>query len=152
VADVLDRRELKRKELVEQIADAQKAAASPLGDAWKDCRSLIDALDKAPDQADARTRLRAAIRRTIESVWCLFVARGVDRIAAVQMFFAGGTHRDFLIQHRAAHANAASRRCATWSVKSFADDMAAGDFDLRNQQHARAVERLLEMRKLDLRY
>jgi hypothetical protein len=65
VADVLDRREMKRKELTERIAQVQKVAASPLGDAWKNCRSLIDALDTAPD---ARTRLRAAIRRTVESV------------------------------------------------------------------------------------
>src|SRR5262249_17459574 len=43
-------------------------------------------------------RLRSAIRRIVEDIWCVFVSRGRERIALVQAFFKGvGWKREFTI-------------------------------------------------------
>jgi DNA invertase Pin-like site-specific DNA recombinase len=142
LADVLERHESERKRLADELVEARQEAAVPLAEAWSDCRSLLDALDKAPDQNDARTRLRAAIRRITESVWCLFVGHGADRVAAVQVYFTGGTRRDYVILHRPAKANAAARTKSEWWVRSMADT-APGPFDLRKHRDAARLEKAL---------
>src|SRR5262249_34901733 len=109
VADVLEQQEAEAKLLTVQIGEARQEEASPLGEAWGDCQTLLDAIDRAPEPEEARVRLRAALRRIVEEIWCLFVDRGIVRLAAVQVWFAGGAHRDYLIMHRGSHANAASK-------------------------------------------
>ena len=49
---VLRSLEGKRAAAAEELARAKREAASPLSEAWGECRSLVDALDKAPDPAD----------------------------------------------------------------------------------------------------
>jgi len=93
--DVLRALEKKRLEISEELAQAQREASSPLSGTWGEYPSLLDALDSAPDPVDVRTRLRGALRRMTEEIYCLFVGKGPWRIAAVQAFFAGGAHRSF---------------------------------------------------------
>lgn len=150
LVEVLRELEAERLEVVEELAVARREAASPVGAALGECKTLAETLAGAEDQIEARTRLRAAIRRAIESIHCLFVARDPVRLAAVQIQFAGGARRLYLIQHKRGHGSqAAVKRPATWSAYSFADAAPAADaIDLRNAKDAAKVEKLLE--RLDL--
>jgi hypothetical protein len=103
----------------------------------------LSSLNSAPDLEDARTRLRAAIRRIVESIWCVFVAKGPGRLAAVQLFFAGGATRSYLIHHKRGYGNFKGvRRPPSFTVRSFADQ--GGGFDLRNPAHAAELAAKLE--------
>jgi hypothetical protein len=147
VADVLERHEQEQKELGQQMVAAWQETSSPLGEAWGEAQTLADAIDAAPDADDARVRLRAALRRVVKEIWCLFIgferpARGsATRLAAVQLWFEGGSHRDYLIHHRPATGGSVGIRPARWEVRSFASK--AGEFDLRNRKHAAELERVL---------
>jgi DNA invertase Pin-like site-specific DNA recombinase len=150
LADVLGRLEAKHKQLAGELASARQEAASPLGAAWGDCKSLLDALDHAPNPADAQVKLRAAVRRITESVWCLFVGRGRLRVAAVQLWFQGGQRRDYLVVSRAGMANGHTRREARWWVRSAADVVGTAPLDLRKRQDARDLEKALLEAGLEL--
>jgi hypothetical protein len=105
-------------------------------------QTLAEALQKATDPADARLRLRLALRRIVDGIWLLVVPRGRVRLCAVQVYFAGGKrHRDYLIFHRAA----GNHRPAAWWARSLASAAgAAGELDLRKRAHARQLQGLLE--------
>ena len=150
LVDVLRTVEGERVKVVEELAVARREAASPAGAALGEFKTLADALAEAENQTEARTRLRAALRRAVESIHCLFVARDPFRLAAVQVQFAGGARRLYLIQHRRGHGSqAAIKRAASWSARSFADDVpAATTIDLRKPADAAKVEKLLE--RLDI--
>jgi DNA invertase Pin-like site-specific DNA recombinase len=149
-------RELRRlggreKELQARLLDEQEKAAVPLAAAWKDAHSLMGALDAAPDPADARIRLRAALRRVVESAWLLVVGRGHDRLAALQIFFAGGERsRSYLILSRPPKANGRGRTEGGWWARSLAAVVKAGDLDLRRPEDAAALEELLTALDLDV--
>jgi DNA invertase Pin-like site-specific DNA recombinase len=162
VADVLERHEAERAALEEQLAEARQAEASPLDAAWRDCGSLLDVLDGAerqpgkgrkrsarPDAEEARVRLRAALRRVVEGVWCLLLGRGKLRVAAVQFWFTGGAHRDYLIVHQAATGGSVGVRSARWWVRSLKQASASANFDLRKPEDARELE--AELAAADLR-
>jgi DNA invertase Pin-like site-specific DNA recombinase len=135
--------EARKKEWGAKLLDAKAARACPAEQAWREYGSLLDVLDKAPDKADARLRLRAALRRIVEGIWMLVVPRGIDRLAAVQVWFAGGErHRDYLIFHRPAKSNGKKRVEGAWWARSLAD-AAPGGLDLRKRDHARRLEKAL---------
>jgi hypothetical protein len=98
------------------------------------------ALDAAPDPEDARLRLRAAIRRVVESVWLLVVRRGSLWLCAVQVYFRGDGHRDYLIHYQPA----GNSRPGGWSAHSRADLARLGDVDLRKPEDAAALQPPLE--------
>jgi DNA invertase Pin-like site-specific DNA recombinase len=148
--DVLRTLERKRVAAAEDLARAKREAASPLSAAWGDYRSLVDVLEGAPDPVDARTRLRAALRRMTEAFYCLFVGRGEWRVAAVQAFFTGGARRSFVILHRPAKANKTGTcRPAEMYVRSFAGQAKPDDLDLRRRKDAKALEGALEAVDVD---
>jgi hypothetical protein len=142
VADVLERHEAKKKTLSEQLAEARQKAASPLGEAWKQCGSLLGVLETGPNADEVRVKLRAALRRIVEGIWCLFIGRGALRIAAVQVWFTGGACRDYLIVHRPATGGSVGVRPAQWWVRSLAV-VSPGDLDLRRREDARLLEAAL---------
>jgi DNA invertase Pin-like site-specific DNA recombinase len=130
-----------RGKLAAEQAAAQREAASPLSESWNEFRSLADLL-REDTSDELRVKVRAALRRSIESVYCLFAVRGALRIAAAQVWFAGGSHRDYLILHRAATRGAVGDRPARWWVRSLAAT-APGPLDLRKQKDAaKLAERL----------
>jgi hypothetical protein len=131
-----------KKTIAEELSEARQEAASSRGEAWGECRSLLDALRAAPDAVESRVRLRAALRRIVESIWCLFVARGSLRLAAVQIWFTGGAHRDYFILHRPAQGGSIPSRPAQWWARSLAE-VTPGELDLRNRKHAASLERAL---------
>jgi DNA invertase Pin-like site-specific DNA recombinase len=144
LARVLRQLEARRKGLADRLADARLRAASPASEAWGEAKSLLDVLAAAPDPADAKLRLRAVLRRLVESVWLLVVPRGRDRLCAVQMWFTGGERRrDYLIYHRPDRANQHGVAKGGWSARSLADVAAPGDLDLRRPEDAHLLEQHL---------
>jgi hypothetical protein len=113
--------------------------------------SLIQAIEQAPDPNDVRIRLRAVLRRVIESIWVLVVPRNLVRLCAVQIRFAeGDQRRSYLLMHRPPKANGVSRREGAWWARSFADAVpAAADFDLRRPEDVAELERVLGLVDLD---
>jgi DNA invertase Pin-like site-specific DNA recombinase len=131
--------------VLDQLAEAAQKAAHPLSETWGEFGSLADVLDNAPDPEDARLRLRACLRRMVESMWLLVVPRGTTRLGAVQVWFTGNKrHRDYLLYHR----GAGNRRAGASRVWSFAEAAVPGTLDLRKPAHAARLEKVL--RALDL--
>ncbi len=143
----LRRKETRLGEVNKLLLEAQKRAANPLSTAWGEAQSLIDVLESAPDKEDCRLRIRTALRRIVDSIWLLVVPRGIERLAAVQIWFAGGEHhRDYLILHRPPRANARARTEGGAWCCSLADAAKLGPTDLRNPKKALGVaEELAEM-------
>jgi DNA invertase Pin-like site-specific DNA recombinase len=131
----------RRKELAEALEKAQREAASPLSECWGQFRSVAELLAK--DRSDElRLKVRAALRRAVESVCCLFVRRGGLRLAAVQVHFRKSDRvRSYLIvcEQRRANGHQVSRP-ARWRARSLAEAGHAGDLDLRDPAHAASLE------------
>jgi DNA invertase Pin-like site-specific DNA recombinase len=143
-------KEGRKAELVEQLSLARQRAANPLSTAWGEAQSLLKVLESAPDPEDARLRLRAALRRIIESVWLVVVPRGSVRLCAVQIYFSGGRRRDYLIFHRAGRGGAVKASPSQWWAKSLARAVEDGGLDLRDKSHAAKLERVLMGLDLDV--
>ena len=103
----------REKALTEQLAQAQREASSPPSETWGEMRSLVEVVRKAPNQDEARQRLKAAVRRVVEGVYCLFVGRGAVRVAAVEVWFTNGKRRCFLLGHEQARVGRPGR---SWSL------------------------------------
>jgi DNA invertase Pin-like site-specific DNA recombinase len=146
LAKVLRRLEGEKQELEGKLAEARQKAAHPLGEAWKGVRSLLTALDDAPDPEDVRLRLRAVLRRVIDSIWVVVTGgRRGDRLAAAQVWFAGGgRHRDYLIMHRAVRNNGSVRREGGWWARSLAEVAGPDGLDLRDRQLAEELAAALD--------
>jgi DNA invertase Pin-like site-specific DNA recombinase len=114
-------RELEGQEagLKAQVDKARLKDARPVGEAWQEFGNLVDVLDRAEDPADARLRLRAALRRVVEGVWLLVQPQGHDRLAAVQVRFVGGGERQYLIWHRRPRSNGKVREEGWYRTLSF---------------------------------
>lgn len=119
LAKVLRHQESRLQEIEDQLAVAKQNAASPLDANWTECQGIIEALASAPDPADAKLRLRSALRRIIERIWVLVVPHGRDRLAVLQAYFGGGARRTYLIFHRAAKANGSARQPGRMWVQSW---------------------------------
>jgi DNA invertase Pin-like site-specific DNA recombinase len=115
VAEVLRTLEPRERELAGQLDDVRERQAKPLSASWTEAKGLLDALDAAPDKTEARMRLRNALRRVVGSIWMLVTARGRDRFASVQIWFADGQRaRDYFIAHRPPRSNGKARKPGTW--------------------------------------
>ena len=154
VVRALGKKEGRRKELAAKLAEVRQRSAHPLSESWGEAQSLLRVLAAAPDQREARLRLREALRRIVSEIRILVVPHGRDRFAAVQVWFAtgeGSRHRDYLVQHRAALVagnRGVVRRGSGWSVRSFADGGIGGELDLRVKAQASRFEKDL-LRLLD---
>ncbi len=137
----------RKRDLAARLAEARLDAAHPLSESWGEAQTLADAIDNAADPRDARLRLRAALRRIVDSVWLLVVPRGLDRLAAVQIRFAGGErHRDYLLMYLPATPHREGRWCQPYSS---ADVAALSALDLREPAHAKRLEAVLLAADLD---
>jgi DNA invertase Pin-like site-specific DNA recombinase len=149
LAEVAYQLEARERDLDAELTKARQKAATPAEEAWSEAHTLMDLIDNAPDPDDARLRLRAALRRIVDSIWLLVVPRGRDRLASVQVWFADGErHRDYLILHRPPKSNGKARQEGGWWARSLAGVAAPGDLDLRDRGQAGGLARDLE--KIDL--
>jgi DNA invertase Pin-like site-specific DNA recombinase len=144
ISRVLRGLESSRKDTAAKLAAARQKAAHPLSASWGEAQSLLDVLDQAGDPMDVRLRLRAALRRIVESIHVLIVPRGYCRLAALQVRFAGSErHRDYLILARRMKANGRSRTAGGWWCCELDDAVRLGPRDLRKPEDARKVEAFL---------
>jgi DNA invertase Pin-like site-specific DNA recombinase len=119
VADVLERREDELKIWKAERETALSLSASPLGEALGEAKTLVDALGSE----DNRARLRSILLRIVPSMQCIFVKRGYGRLAAVQLHFAGGARRDYLVwYHPHGHNIKGSRRRGWWKARTMHSD------------------------------
>lgn len=91
-----------------------------------------------PTDENTRLRLRSAIQRIVAGMWLLGVSRGQERLVAVQIDFASGERRSYLI--RQCPAKSIGRQAKTiirgwWQVRSWTDEqlrkaMMPAQFDL----------------------
>lgn len=140
--------EEKHKELVERLTEARQKAANPLSEAWGEAKTLLGTLDSAPDPDDLRLRLRAVLRRLIDSIWLVVVPQGRYRLCAAQVWFSGGKkYRSYLIFHRPARSNGKSRVEGAWCCRSIThpdDGLPFYSGDLRDSQEALWAQEGLE--------
>ncbi len=108
-----------KKELTLQLEKATAEAACREGDNLGECVSLIGLLDEAPeDERDTlRSRVRAALRRVVESIWIVIAPGPSSRLTYIQVFFKGGRSREYLLYDLQGRKS----RPAAWSVASWAD-------------------------------
>jgi hypothetical protein len=142
--------EARKADLAARLAEAREKAAHPLSETWGQAQSLVGLVDGASDPADVRLRLRAALRRMVDSIWLLVVPRSLSRLCAVQIWFADGKrHRDYLILNTPPKANQWGRSEGGWSAYALASAVKAGELDLRRPEHARQLEEVLAAVPLD---
>ncbi len=151
VAEVLEEKEERAKALARELDAARQEAAAPLSEAWGECRTLAVILEGVIEEKreEVRLRLRAALRRTVAGIHCVFAARGRLRLAYVQAnFHAGllpehpGHTRYFLVLSVPGVGGWVCQRAAAWCAASW-PERDAGDCDLRNPEDAAGVYGLL---------
>lgn len=129
--------EASQGDLAARLALARQRAEHPLSECWGEGQTLMGALASAADPRDARLRLRAILRRIVDSVWLLVVPRGLDRLCAVQIWFSGERRcRNYLLLYKRGEAKAIR-------PPSIAKVMSADDLDLRRREDAEALEQVL---------
>jgi DNA invertase Pin-like site-specific DNA recombinase len=131
--------EAEESSLEEQRRVAQREAATPLSEAWGQALTLLDCIETASD----RLRLRTLLRRIIKNIRILVVPRGRDRLAAVQLFFAEGGRRDFLILHRPRRAEGRKEKRIVPGCVKCRSCREANGLDLREPAHVVALQRAL---------
>jgi DNA invertase Pin-like site-specific DNA recombinase len=136
LADVMRSQEATEEDVAGQLQEELSKTVKPAERAWKELPDLVRLIKDAKDPADVRLKIRAVLRRVVEEAWVLIVPRGCYRLTAVQVFFAGGARREYLIVHR----TAGYRRAGGWTAVSLAE---AGALDLRDRRDVRRLEELL---------
>jgi DNA invertase Pin-like site-specific DNA recombinase len=139
VAAKLSELNTRRQKETDELAEAQREAASPISEVWGEFRTLADMLAETPSN-ELRAKVRSALRRSIESVTCLFVGKGETRLCAARVQFTTGAHRDYIIEVRRKYNRQEPPPprvvSATWTD-------GPGALDLRDPNHAEDVERAL---------
>jgi hypothetical protein len=133
-----------RTALQAQLADVRLEPESPVSVSWGEFRYLAGAVAAGGDEA--RERLRAHLRETVEEITVMVVppagsaVAGRPRLVIAQAHFRGGTRRLFSIRY--------SRTSGEWTSYSAADTKAVpfrarrlhavvlGELDLRIPEHA----------------
>jgi DNA invertase Pin-like site-specific DNA recombinase len=139
IARRITRLEARLCDLSKRLSEAQQKAANPLSATWGEMQALPKKLTE-----EQRLRLAVVLRQIIASVFLLVVKRGRDRLAAVQIWFAGAErHRDYLVFHKATRANKSSCTGSSWLACSLDDVVKLGPRDLRQTADAQKVEALL---------
>jgi DNA invertase Pin-like site-specific DNA recombinase len=131
-----------RKDLIAQLDHARAEAASREAGNVGEFVSLVKLLDDAEPESldDLRARLRAALRRVVQSMHALVVPRGRNRLVAVQAWFVGGgRHREYVM----VFLPATTSRPTLVKTLSLADVSSADSLDLRKAAHARRLEKVL---------
>lgn len=136
-------KEARLAEVAKLLDGARQKASHPLSEVWGQFCTLTEAIEAAPDPIDARLRLRSALRRVVDSIWILVIARGHDRLCAVQVWFTEDGHRDYIILHRPLKSNGKKTTPGSWLAGSLADVCAPDNLDLRRREDAAALEQLL---------
>ena len=145
LAAVLRDREAAEEEVAKELQEELARSVRPVEKAWQELPDLADSIQKADDPEAARLRLRTVLRRMIDDIRLLIVRRASWQLRAVQIFFTGGAHRDYLVANQVA----GNRRPGGWWARSL-DPSLATDLDLRDQKIAHGLATTLERIDLNL--
>jgi DNA invertase Pin-like site-specific DNA recombinase len=132
-----------KKDVATRLEKAKAEAATSEAEVLGEAQSLVVLLADAEgaELLELRTKIKARVLQLVSEMWMLVVPRSGDRLAALQVWFAGSKRRrDLLILHRPR---------AGWWARSLADVAAPGDLDLRNRDHAARLEAVLAGLDLD---
>jgi DNA invertase Pin-like site-specific DNA recombinase len=138
LAAVVREKEAEEERLAGELQDELARSAVPAEKAWREFRSLADVIKGADDPDAVRLKVRTLLRSAVESIWVLIVPKGATRLCAVQVCFAGGARRHYLIAHR----TAAYRRREEWRPWSFGE-AAPGEWDLSDRGDAALLAKKL---------
>jgi hypothetical protein len=117
------------------LAEAEQLTATPLTESWKEAATLAG-LNPDDDTDKRRQRIRAALRRCIESITCLFVpTTGRDRLAIVRVRFMSGGVRVYVVWNQQPRAGIVERTPGQW----WAHSHPARNFDMGNDSPARTI-------------
>jgi DNA invertase Pin-like site-specific DNA recombinase len=149
--DLIQDLQNERKQVSERLAELEEQDAGHPAADLGETHTLIDLLAQTPPEQreELRRRLKARIRLLVAEMWVLIVAKGRDRLCAVQMYFRSGKHRDYVVWHRPGKSYGKGRAEAHWEALSSADVQALGALDLRKHKHAAKLERALAGLDLD---
>jgi DNA invertase Pin-like site-specific DNA recombinase len=137
---LLKKLEAEEKRLEEQLRKARQAAVCPRGEAWAEAVTLMG-LAADPE---SRLRLRSLLRQNVTEIRLLVVPRKRERIAAVQVFFASGTSRTYLIHAWAALVTGSLNRPGGWRAASLPPAVMESEaLDLRDPRHVAGLEQVL---------
>jgi DNA invertase Pin-like site-specific DNA recombinase len=126
-----------KAEAAKALEKARATAATGEAEALGEAQSLIGLLAEAEgeERLALRTRIKQRVHEIVSEMWLLTAPpRGWDRVAALQIYFTNGRHRDLLILARRGEAPAA---------RSFADVVGADGWDLRKPADASTLEAAL---------
>jgi DNA invertase Pin-like site-specific DNA recombinase len=157
----------RESELSGQLAEAGAQVARPLAGVWREAQTLAEAKDGTlagllsndETREDRRLRLRAALRRIVDSIYLLVTNRGRERMAAAQIWFKGEVKTAYRMVYvlytpqKANGSGAAPGRWWAWSGEVGGDDAAHAlpFLDLRRKDHVRRTLRnLADFRAVDL--
>jgi DNA invertase Pin-like site-specific DNA recombinase len=126
VVDALRAMEAKLRAAALARAEAEREAADPAAASWREFRTLAQVVGGDPSE-EVRSKVRAAIRRAVARVDCLFFAPvGRERFAVVRVRFrpAGGRMegpvRVYIIAYAPPHAGRGKVRTpGRWTAASF---------------------------------
>jgi DNA invertase Pin-like site-specific DNA recombinase len=139
LASVLRDHEATEEGLANELQEELARSVKPASRAWKEFPDLAAVVEDSEDPEGARLKLRPVLRRVVEEMWVLIVRNKSIQYAAVQVFFVGGAHREYLVVCQPA----AFRRKGWWTPLALPDVMKPGDLDLRKKGHARRLEKAL---------
>lgn len=146
LVQLIEDQEAEVDDLLQREAEARVRESNPKSAAWAEAKTL---LQMAQDEK-LRLRLRSLLSEMLESIWVLIVPRLTHRLAAVQVNFAGGTTRHFLIHYRSGGNGRKwffTARSAAWPAGDRPEEPC---LDLRKPEDATALERFLSELPLDV--
>jgi DNA invertase Pin-like site-specific DNA recombinase len=146
--DLIQHLQAERKAAIERRAALEHADDGQAPAALGEAQSLITLLASGPavDRAELRRKLKRHLRTMVERIYILLIRRGNSSLAAVQAFFRGShRRRDFLV----ASKGGTKHGPGWWSARSLSDVITPGDLDLRKEQDATALTKLLSTCDLD---
>jgi DNA invertase Pin-like site-specific DNA recombinase len=144
--------EQRQRELRADLEERRAKANTPPKAAWGQAKSLIAALQSAPDPEAARVRLQAALRRLLARIDCLFVREGSRQIACAQLRFRDSPAvRTVFVCYRYPLVNSRDRRPAHLSWRTLRDELPAA-VDLQKPKYRRVVRAVLEQMVTESRW
>ncbi|MCE9565692.1 MAG: recombinase family protein [Planctomycetes bacterium] len=84
--------------LHEELAAAQRDAANPVAEAWGEARTLMGLMMKDPSD-EMRTKVKAALRRSISGIRCVFMGLDKQRMAYVVVGFKSGATQTYFAEY-----------------------------------------------------
>src|SRR5262249_7014282 len=102
MANVLHLIEEREAEVDRDLQAAWQSQATPVSEAWKEVKGLLEALEVSPDPVETRLRLRAVIGQIIDSIYLLVVPKGRARFCRVRVQFKDTGkegHRSYILTY-----------------------------------------------------